>query len=195
MSFGRGVVSVCGSRSLPASAGGLVGRVVASLLASGRGLAVGCATGADALALSSAVHAGAHASVSVFAAFGPSGQGACRWSSVEAVAGFEQAGGRVVWWAGGVAEVPLSVRLRQRTVAVAEAGQGGLVAFLGHPGSAGSLLACRQAAGAGVPVIAFPVGFKGARLASIGAGHWVPVGGLGVWSGAWRWVSDQGALF
>ncbi len=195
MSFGQGVVSVCGSRSLPASAGGLVWRVVASLLASGRGLAVGCATGADALALTSALQAGAQASVSVFVAFGPGGQGACRWSSVEAVSGFEQTGGRVVWWAGGAAGVPLAVRLRQRTLAVAEAGQGGLVAFLGHPGSAGSLLACRQAASAGVPVVAFPVGFNGARLASIGSGHWVPVGGLGVWSGAWRWVAYQGVLF
>jgi hypothetical protein len=169
--------------------------VVTSLLASRRGLAVGCATGADALALSSAVQAGAHASVSVFASFGPGGQGACRWSSVEAVVAFEQAGGKVAWWAGGGAWVPLVARLRQRTLAVAEAGQGGLVAFLGHPGSAGSLLACRQAAGAGVPVIAFPVGFNGARLSSLGPGQWVPVGGRGVWSGAWRWVADQGALF
>jgi len=158
-------------------------------------MAVGCATGADALALSSAVQAGAHASVSVFAAFGPGGVGACQWSSVGSVMAFEQAGGKVAWWSGGGAGVPLVVRLRQRTLSVAEAGQGGLVAFLGHPSSAGSLLACRQAAGAGVPVVAFPLGFNGVRLSRLGSGHWVPVGGLGVWSGAWRWVADQGALF
>jgi hypothetical protein len=43
------LVGFCGSRSLPPSAAPLVSRVVSSVLAAGRGVAVGCAPGADAL--------------------------------------------------------------------------------------------------------------------------------------------------
>jgi hypothetical protein len=43
------LVGFCGSRHLPASFAPAVGRVVAAVLSSGRGVAVGCAPGADAL--------------------------------------------------------------------------------------------------------------------------------------------------
>jgi hypothetical protein len=39
---------------------------------------------------------------------------------------------------------------------------------------------------AGVPVLAFPCGLP--ALPSLGAGSWVPVGGSGVWSAAFRWA-------
>ncbi|MEW7988366.1 MAG: hypothetical protein AB2799_21455 [Candidatus Thiodiazotropha sp.] len=59
VSFGQGVVSVCGSRSLPVSSGVLVRRAVSSLLLSYRGIAMGCATGTDAFALATEAQAGA----------------------------------------------------------------------------------------------------------------------------------------
>ena len=51
------LVGFCGSRSLPASSGALVSRVVGSVLRSGRSVAVGCAPGADALVRCAAPYA------------------------------------------------------------------------------------------------------------------------------------------
>ena len=196
MSISGGVVAVCGTRSLPVSAGPLVGQVVRSLLAGGSSLVVGCASGADGFALSSVMSAGAVSSVSVFAAFGPGGAGAAgSVSAVSVVSAAASAGANVSWWAGGPSSVPVQARLSARTRAVVGAASSGLVAFLGSPSSPGSLLACRVALARGLPVFVFPVGFHGQSLPSLGAGSWVPVGGSGVWSLAWRWVPGQGSLF
>src|SRR5215211_7041451 len=67
------MVGFCGSRALPCTAevSALVADVVGSVLSGGRWVAVGCATGGDALVLSSALAAGASSRVRVFAAFGP----------------------------------------------------------------------------------------------------------------------------
>ena len=51
--MGSGVVMVCGSRSLSSSSVPLVSQVVQYLLSAGRGIAVGCAAGADAAVVSS----------------------------------------------------------------------------------------------------------------------------------------------
>jgi hypothetical protein len=85
-------------------------------------------------------------------------------------------------------------RLRGRSLAlvrfVAGSGSGaGLVAFVSSPGSRGSFLSVRAAAGAGLPVVVFPVGFPASRLPVLpGGGRWVPAASSGVWAGGFRWV-------
>jgi len=186
------LVGFVGSRSLPASAAPLVGRAVRAVLASGvRLVAVGCASGADRLALAAALSA-APGRVRVFAAFGPSGAGSVPVSSVAGVSAAARAGARVSWWAGGPASLPARARLARRASAlvsaVAASGPGaGLVCFLSCPASRGSVRACRLAARAGLPVVVFPVGLSPASLPSLGAGGWVSAGS-GVWSAAWRWA-------
>ena len=187
-------VMVCGSRSVSVGARQKISQVVSGLLAEGRVLVVGCATGADEAALSAALSAGCVSQVRVFAAFGPGGAGACRWSAVSTVSRFVAAGGRVAWWAGGGSKVPLSVRLPLRTRVAVEASSC-LVAFFSVPGSRGSRLACRSAVRGGLPVAALPFGFPGARLPTLGAGEWRPSGKAGVWADAWRWVPGQECLF
>jgi hypothetical protein len=196
MSCRGGVVAVCGSRSLPLSVGPLMGRVVRSLLDGGSSLSVGCASGADAFALSACQSAGALSRVSVFAAFGPDGAGAAgSVSAVSVVSAAAAEGASVIWWAGGPAGVPVQVRLSARTRRVVGAATAGLVAFFSASSSRGTVLACRLAAARGLPVLAFSVGFSGQGLPSLGEGCWVPSGRGGIWSGAWRWVPEQGALF
>lgn len=185
-----GMVALAGSRSLCPASQALVGRVAGALARSGRSLVVGCCVGADAAVLGGAPVA----AVRVLAAFGPGGAGAGPASAVAAVAAHAAAGGRVSWWSGGPAGVPLSQRLRARTCAVALAGSAGLVAFFDSPLARGTLLAAQLAASRGLSVLAFPCGFAGAVLPALGAGAWVPVGGSGVWAGAWRWVPGQASL-
>jgi hypothetical protein len=185
-----GVVAFAGSRSLPSAFSPLVGRVVRSVVASGRSVSVGCCVGADQFALT-ALPAG---SGSCFAAFGPGGVGACSVSAVPAVSAFAVSGGVVSWLAGGPSSVALPVRLAVRTGAVVSAATVSAVVFFGSPLSAGSALACRLAVGRGLSVFAFPCGFAGSALPLLGAGSWVAVGGAGVWASAFRWVSAQVSL-
>ena len=187
-------IMLCGSRSVPSSAATVIDAVVGELLAGGRSLIVGCATGADEAALRSIMAAGAVDRVKVFAAFGPGGAGAWHGSARSSVSRFAAAGGRVVWWAGGAAGVPLSIRLAARTRAVVSASSG-LVCFFNAPDSRGTRLAARLAAQRGLPVVAFPLGFRGSLLPHLGAGEWRRCSGSAAWSGAWRWVSIQAALF
>lgn len=186
-----GVVAFAGSRSLGAAFAPLVSSAVASVLRSGRSVSVGCCVGLDALVLSS-VPVG---SALCFAAFGAGGVGSCSLSAVGAVSAFAAAGGSVSFWAGGGSSVALPVRLSARTGAVVGAASVSCVVFFSSPSSVGSLLACRLAVGRGLPVFAFPCGFAGSALPSLGSGSWVAVGGSGVWSSAWRWVSSQVSLF
>lgn len=186
-----GVVAVVGSRSVTAVGAARVAAVSSHLAGAGCSLVVGCCTGVDVAALAAVPVA----SVRVLCAFGPGGAGSGPWSAVAPVAAFARAGGAVSWWAGGGPSVALSTRLVARTRAVAKLGQAGLVVFLSSPGSRGSLVACRQAARLGRPVLAFPQGFHGAALPSLGPGQWVPVERGGVWSGAWVWRSAQAGLF
>jgi hypothetical protein len=194
-----GVVAVAGSRSLPLEASALVAAVCRSLVASGRSLVVGCCSGADAAVLGCAVAPSGRgvpaARVSCLCAFGPGGSGAGPASAVSAVEAFAAAGGSVAWWAGGPSSVPLSARLAARTRAVVAQASAGCVVFFASPLSRGSLLAARCAVSRGLPVFAFPVGFAGRLLPSLGAGAWVPVSGSGVWAEAFRWVSGQMGIF
>jgi len=195
---------------LPASAGSLVSAVVGSVAAAGRGVAVGCASGGDAAVLSALCSGRVFVPFAVFAAFGVGGVGAGRFSAVPLVARAASlsscAGGSVRWvrfWAGGGPSVPLVARLRARSAAlvsfVASSGPGaGVVAFLSSPLSRGSVRSLRLAVRAGLPVVAFPVGFPARLLPRFGSGRWV-VAGRGVWARGWRWVpggasASSGAL-
>ena len=103
--MGNGVVMVCGSRSLSASAVPLVNQVVQSLLSAGRGIAVGCAAGADATVVSSVLAAGAGSQLQVFAAFGPGGAGSAGSVSAVSVVSQAAANGRarfLVGWRAGI---------------------------------------------------------------------------------------------
>jgi len=168
-------VGFCGSRSLPASAQPLVASVVSSVLSgSSARLVVGCSVGADALVLSS-VPQSSLSRVSVFAAFGFSGRGACSLSAVPVVAAAGQGGAFVNWWSGGRLSVPLRLRLAKRSLALVQflaRRHSALVCFLASPKSRGSLLACRLAARFGITVFVFCVGFSPSRLPRLGRGSW-----------------------
>ncbi len=199
--LGHGAVAVAGSRSLPAGGAGVVAGIVQLLIGSGRSIVVGCASGADAAAVSAVLIAGEAGRLQVLAAFGPvsppwkaarySAPGAFRASAVSEVAGAALAGVSVVWWAGGGPSVYLCARLAARTRAVVSAASGGLVLFFSSPQSRGSLLAARSAVGRGLPVVAFPLGFSAAQLPALGAGAWSPVSE----ASAWAWVPGQVGLF
>lgn len=176
------VWAVGGSRSLPEGGEALLGEGVRALVASGAGVVVGCASGADAVALA------ACRPVRVFAAFGPGGAGACRWSAVGRVALASGAGVPVSWWAGGGPEVPLPGRLASRTRAVVRAASEGLLLFPVSGSSRGSWLAAREASVRGLRVVVCPLGrFVPPEL---GAGQWAPV----PWPlpGCFEWQASPG---
>ncbi|MGZ8246217.1 MAG: hypothetical protein ACXWT9_21685, partial [Methylomagnum sp.] len=166
-------------------------KVASDLAAAGASFAVGCCTGADASLLSAVPGSVPPSLVHCFAAFGPGGQGSGPFSSVSAVQAFAASGGSVHWWAGGPASLPLRSRLAGRTRAVVSAANSGLIVFFGSPSSRGSVFACRLAVARGLPVVAFPVGFPGSKLPSLGAGSWVPSGGFG----GFAWAQNQGQIF
>ena len=214
MSVSVPLVGFFGSRRLPSGASGLVRQVVASVVQSGRGAAVGCASGGDAAALSALVSGGVVRVpfLRVFAVGGPSGQGFWRGSAlslVQQVASLRVPwGGQrravVSWWAGGSASVPLRVRLRQRSrafvQAVAASGPGaGLVGFVvgGWQVSPGSWGSVQFALSLGLPVVLFPVGCSVScfprSFRGVGQVRWVPAGS-GVWARGFRAVVvSQGA--
>src|SRR5262245_17111397 len=111
-------VAICGSRSLPASAFGLVGQVVATLAGSGRSVGVGCSAGADFFAALACCRLGVRASV--FAVGGWPGEGF--WAGSAPVGLLPAAAGGSVsavrWWAGGRSSVPLAARLAGRSLAL-----------------------------------------------------------------------------
>ena len=181
------VVAFAGSRGLSPAFVPLVRSVVGS----GRSVSVGCCVGLDSFVLSCLPAA----SGSCFSAFGSSGVGSCSLSAVSSVSSFAAGGGSVSWWSGGGSGVALRIRLSARTSAVIGSASVSAVVFFSSPRSVGSALACRLAAGRGLPVFAFACGFAGSALPSLGSGAWVSVGGSGVWSGAWRWVSSQTSFF
>jgi hypothetical protein len=181
------VVAIAGSRSLPSAFAPLVFRVAVALRRSSRSVAVGCASGADAVVLASCLSL--RIPVSVFAVGSPSGAGFWRGSAPFGL--LHAAGSDVHWFAGGPLSVELVKRLAARSrvcvAAAAAGGEGsGLVVFLSSPSSRGSLLACRFAASAGLPVVIFCCGFSPSALPALGLGRWVSAGS-GVWSSAVRW--------
>lgn len=182
-------VAFGGSRSLPAAFSPLVVRVVSGCVSAGASsFAVGCASGADAVALSALVAAGAASRVRVFAVGSSSGAGFWRCSALAGVRAAASAGAAVSWLAGGALSVPLVRRLAARSRAcVASLGAGGVFCvFVSSPSSRGSFGAARAAVSLGVRVVAFPCGFAGSALPSLGGGAWVPVSS-GVFVGGWLW--------
>jgi hypothetical protein len=170
------MVGFCGSRALLVSSAdtALVSGVVGSVLAAlpRRGVAVGCAVGADVLVVSSVLALGASSRLRVFAAFGPVSPPASLHAarvfapgasssvpSVSGVAGALAAGASVSWWAGGGPSVHLASRLAYRSSAlvsaVAASGKGrGFVGFVTSPCPAGlgpssSPSACFSGSGSG----------------------------------------------
>lgn len=180
------VVAVAGPRALCPASAGLVANVAGSIVSAGASLVVGCATGADAAALS-AVPVG---SVRLLAAFGPGGRGSWSCSAVTSVSRFVTAGGSAVWWAGGGPAVPLRARLAARTRAVV-ASASALVVFFSARRSRGSLLAAHCAVKRGVPVVAIPLGIPATQLPTVAPGVWAATDISGVWSCARVWVPAQ----
>ena len=170
-------VYVGGSRHLSAgnpAAAALV-QFCAGLARGGTRFHVGCASGADALALSIIPTK----QVTVFAQFSQSGQGAISASNFHGVRRVGWFGARVVWQAGGsVDTVPVKARLIQRSIA-AFAGCGVAVFFA--PG-AGSLSVARHALAAGLPVLIWSqngAGFK--KLAGSQPAQLIQCCGLSFW--------------
>jgi len=201
-----GFVVFGGSRRLPVAGSQLVAVVARAVLANGQSIAVGCAVGADEAVLC-AVPFADRARVHVFAVHGVpvlaqgadlrgwQAPGSWRGSAVRSVAAHAAKGGPVSWWAGGAGHVPLVARLSGRTRACVRAATAGAVLFFGSPSSVGTALCGRLAAARGLPVRAFPLGFDGSALPSLGAGAWEPVNGPGVWAGAWAWVPSSAGFF
>jgi len=206
------LIGFCGSRNLDPEWQVLVAKVIEATAKAGRGVAVGCCVGADALALRACFteHWALRVPyLRVFAAFGPGGKGDWVGSAtrlVETVASFPQAsnaagnGRRIVvnWWTGGGSDVDLVPRLEARTEAtvdaVAASGEGrGLVAFVtgGPDTSPGTWGAIRQAIEQGVTVVVFPCGCSVKDFPILGDGAWVKAG-KGIWAAGWRWVANEG---
>ena len=204
-----------GSRSLPsvASPGGLVASVVSSVVRSGRGVAVGCASGADAAVLSFRLSLpfppSSGPQLAVFAVGGPGlggrGSGFWRgsaWPVVQQAAVLAQSSSSSVvvrWWAGGGAPVPLRQRLRARSVALVQAvaasgPQAGFVFFVagGWPASRGSWGSVLSALRLGSSVVVFPVGCSVScfprSFSGVGPVRWVPAAQSGAWSSGFRAV-------
>lgn len=173
-----------GSRSLPASAAPLVSSLVASVLASGRGVATGCASGADSLVRSAASGSPALAVFSVAA--GPWGRGrgafAARSSAlVSAVAASGPGSGFV-----GLVSSPCPAGL------VPSSSSSRCFAGLGSGSWAGAAFA----AGLGLPVVVFWFA-PGSPELPASWGSWVPAAASGPWASGWRLVppASQPSLF
>lgn len=174
------LVGFCGSRSLPASSATLVSRVVGSVLAGGRGIAVGCAPGADSLVRSAAP------SALVFRAssFGVGRSSfACRSAAVVSAVSSSGPGAGLVGFVSspcppGVVPSPSPSRC-----------------FSGA--GSGSWASLALAAGLGLPVVVLPVGLPASALPS-SWGSWSPLafpGSRSAWAGGFRFAPASPALF
>ena len=171
------LVGFTGSRSLPASFGAVVASVVAEVLASGRGVAVGCAAGADAL-----VRAAAPEAIVFSVSSGRWGQGrgafAARSAALVKTVAASGPGAEFV----GFVDSPCPVGLGPSASASR--------CFRGL--GSGSWATLSFAAGLGLPVVVRPcpstcseqVGWAWSAPAWPGA--WV----AGPWPGSWRWLPE-----
>lgn len=201
-------VNLGGSRDLSRQWQSLVQRVVSAVHAQGRGIAVGCARGADAFALEAALEWAAY--LRIFAIGGRDGRGFWRQSAVETIAQAEGAGRWIHWWAGGPCPCPscqgeanssrcptLIQRLSARTqlclqFAAGSGGGAGFIGFLARPDSPGTVACARLAVHLGLPVILFPCGFNRQALPTLGNGRWTVAGREGVWAAGCRWMPTAG---
>lgn len=173
-----------GSRSLPPSNQPLRA-VVSSILASGRAVHVGCATGADQQVIEQVIRSNAIAKARVFAAFAspPACAGWWSGSAVQAVLSFAGRGGQVSWLAGGGLQVPLVARLMGRSVAGL---RGASAAVFFAPG-VGSLKVAAHAVQSKIPVYAFSVHAPQPPRGC--SGQWVAAQFAGQF--CWSWQSAQ----
>ncbi len=149
------VIAVVGSRSVAFECtGALVSSVLQSLSPS-VSLAVGCCVGIDSKVIRHCVKT--NREFKVFAAFGPNGLGSVSLSAVSVVQAVARWEGRVSFWAGGGASVPVKARLARRSQAVVAAGKDGLIAFVSTYEGHSFKLAC-QAAKEGKQVLLVPLG-------------------------------------
>lgn len=163
------VVGFSGSRRLPPPFAPVVSGVVASVLAGGRSVAVGCAAGADAFVRAAAPSAAVFSA----SAFG-SGRSAFARRSVALVRAVSVGGpgsGLVVFPA---APCPAGLVPSARSSAC----------FCGL--GSGSWASAAFAAGLGLPVLVFPCGFS----ALPPWGTWVPAAASGVWAQGFRLVAQ-----
>jgi hypothetical protein len=161
-----------GSRVLPASFAGLVSAVVGAAVASGLGVAVGCASGADALVRSAAPGA----RVFRASAFG-SGRTALVRRSVALVRAVAVSGSGARFFGFVVGPCPRSVSPSASSSAC----------FCG--GGSGSWASLAFAVGLGLPVVVFWCGSGAPALPAWWGGSWAPasVGGVA----GWRFVPAQ----
>jgi hypothetical protein len=182
-------VAVVGSRRVPASAAGLVAGLVASVAASGRALVSSCCrSGAPALVRSAAASAGVPCAVFSALPSGVAGRAAFAARAAALVRAVAAAG-------SGSALVVLVSGPCPSGVVPARSWRSG------RPVS-GSWSEAALGAGLGLPVLVFWC--APAEYRSVGGGSpvlpswpgfsWVPAGGSGVWSSAWRLVPAAAPL-
>lgn len=167
------LVGFSGSRSLPASFGDQVSALVSSVSASGRGVAVGCAGGLDALVRSSCP------SAVVFRVAGRS-RGAFAGRSAALVRAVAASGSGAGFVAFPGCACPSGL--------VPSSSSSSCFCGLGS----GSWASAAFAAGLGVPVVVF--GLPASALPS-SWGSWVPASASGAWASGLRLVPAQGGLF
>lgn len=168
------LVGFCGSRSLSPSFSSAVSRCVSSVGRAGRGVAVGCASGADSFALSAARRAGLPVSFFAASSFGRGRSSFARRSSalVSAVAASGVGCGLVAFVSAGCPSALLPSPVPSRCFAGFGSGSWASVAF---------------AVGLGVPVVVFPCG--SVSLPSFWSGSWVACSGSFV--GGFRFVPSS----
>lgn len=165
--FNSGSVALGGSRSLAGAGCVALTHIVQQLQLAGHPLAVGCATGADAVVMGMGAGNGP---LAVFAACGADGSGAWRCTAIGRVHGAARLGASVHWLAGGPLSLALPARLAARTRAVAAAASGGALVAVSSPESAGSLLLGRSVAARRLPVVALACGFSWLQLPPLASG-------------------------
>jgi hypothetical protein len=171
MNDDRVLVGFEGSRDLDSSFAPLVASVVSSVLASGRGVATGCARGADAFVRSSCPSALVFSVSSGRFGYGRPAFARRSVSLVKAVAGSGPGAGFVI-----LADSPCPAGL----VPSSSPARG----FRGL--GSGSWASAAYAVGLGLPLVVFLCA-PSASLPSWPGGSWV-VAGSGCWASGWRWV-------
>lgn len=184
--YGAGVIAWGGSRGLSGILADHAAQAARQLVADGRSIITGCATGADSVMVAAGYLPNGQGrylatgqarylapGVTVAAVFDSSGYGACPVSNLAGVLRFG-ATGPVVWMAGGSTHLPLAARLRNRTRFIADRATAGALVCFGSHKSAGTALLARSTARLGRRVVALAYGPVSA-LPLIGHGYWMPV--------------------
>ena len=189
-----------GSRHLSPAFAPLVASVVLQVISKGFKVHTGCCSGADALVIQAAIQR--PGSLSVFAIGNKFGRGFWSCSSYQWVSVAAHMCESVTWLAGGNLNVPLRVRLINRSLAALK-GCSAAIFFLSGRSSPGSLAVAAQAVKRGAQVFVFPCGFgftfppasptPKAGLRPKCAGSWQ----LSSFAGhkCWQWVPNQASMF